>query len=63
MKALAHLLAWTFVASVILFVVANPQSGMVYQSPIAPLAIGMIGLGLCMQARQKMRAPSAEPRA
>jgi hypothetical protein len=59
MKAFAHLLAWGFVVTVLIYAVVNPQSGLVYHSPGAMLSVGMIGLGLCIQARQKMRAQSA----
>ena len=53
MKATLKLLAWTFVALVILFAAVNPESGVVYQNPIATAGVGMIGLGLCLEARKR----------
>lgn len=62
MKSLAQFTAWTFVAGIILFAALNPSNGVIFQSPGAAVGIGLIGLGMCMEARKKMAAQAqAQP--
>ena len=56
MKNTAQFVAWTFVAGIIVFAALNPTSGVIFQSPSAAVGLGLIGLGLCMEARKKMAA-------
>lgn len=56
MKSFAQFVAWAFVAGIILFAALNPTSGVIFQSPGAAVGIGLIGLGICMEARKKMAA-------
>jgi len=44
-------LAWAFVAAVVLYAVVNPNSGVIHQGPLAPIGVGLIGLGICLHAR------------
>jgi len=62
MKAFATLVAWTFVAGVALFAAVNPEGGVVYQNPVATAGIGLIGLGLFMEARKRHPQPVFERR-
>jgi len=54
MKNTAQFVAWTFVAGIIVFAALNPATGVIFQSPGAAVGLGLIGLGLCMEARKKM---------
>lgn len=56
MRSIFGYLAWAFVAGTILFTVAHPAAGVIYSSPGVAISLGMIGLGLCMQARQNAMA-------
>lgn len=58
MKAMLTMTAWAFVLLVILFAAINPASGALYDNPLACLGVGLIGLGLMRQARQRA-APAA----
>lgn len=60
MKSFAQFAAWTFVSGIILFAALNPNSGVMFQNPGTALGLGLIGLGLCMEARKKMAA-QAQP--
>lgn len=54
MKSALTLIAWAFVATVILFAAVNPNGGVAFQSPMAAIGLGMIGLGICMETRKKL---------
>ncbi len=60
MKSFAQFAAWAFVAGIILFAALNPTSGVIFQSPGAAIGIGLIGLGMCMEARKKQLAQQAQ---
>lgn len=47
MKAILSTLAATALIGVIVFAMVNPHGGVVYQSPLMALGLGLIGLGLC----------------
>ena len=54
MKPILIIVAWAFVSMVIVYAAVNPNGGVVYSSPVATLGIGLIGLGLCMEARKRL---------
>lgn len=56
MKSVLTLAAWLFVSVVIVYAAANPESGVIFQSPMAALGVGLIGLGLCKQTRDHLKA-------
>ncbi|MEX0652731.1 MAG: hypothetical protein WD534_10905 [Phycisphaeraceae bacterium] len=55
MKMTFHLTAWAFVALIVLYASVHPTHGVLYHNPLACLGVGLIGLGLCVQARQAVR--------
>ncbi len=59
MKFLLSLVAWTFVAGAIVFTAVNPNGGVAFQGGGATLGLGLIGLGLCLEARKKLLKPAA----
>ncbi len=52
MKKLAIFTAWTFVAGVVLYTALSPAAGVIHQNPMAALGLGLIGFGLCKDARK-----------
>ncbi len=60
MKPILIIMAWAFVSIVIVYAVANPNGGVVYNSPLAALGIGLIGLGLCKDARKRLATPAGK---
>jgi hypothetical protein len=53
MKGIIRFSAWAFVAAAVLYLALNPQTGVIYQSPMSALGLGMIGLGICMEMRKR----------
>ena len=51
MKTLLILLALITGITVVVYAVLQPDKGVIYQDPVMPLALGLIGVGLCKQAR------------
>ena len=41
-------------------VLVSPDGGLIYHNPVAPLAVGLIGLGLIKQARRASHGPAQE---
>lgn len=58
MKTKLHILAWGFATAVVVYAAVGPGMGVLYGNPLACLGVGLIGLGLCKQARCK---PAAAP--
>lgn len=56
MKSFAILTAWTLLVGVIIHSVFSPQNGVMFQSPLAALSLGIIGLGLCMESKKQLVA-------
>lgn len=56
MKSFLSLIAWLCIAAVIVYAAAQPGGGVVYQSPMGALGIGLIGMGLCKKLSQRRRA-------
>ena len=54
MKPILIIAAWAFVSLVIVYAAVNPNSGVIHMSPTAALGVGLIGLGLCMEARKRL---------
>jgi hypothetical protein len=61
MKSILTVAAWTLVTLIIIYVAVNPQSGIIYTSPSAALGVGLIGMGLCMEARKRLGRGSVQP--
>ena len=55
MKSIAIIIAWAIAAAVILYAAVNPHNGIVWQSPMSALGVGLIGLGLCKHAHDKQK--------
>jgi hypothetical protein len=53
MKTIVNLIVWTIVATVIVYAAVSPENGVIFKSPGAALAVGVIGLGLCLDAKQR----------
>ncbi len=47
MKAILTLLGWGICTAVILYAVANPQTGILFENPSSVIGVSLIGLGLC----------------
>jgi len=60
MKKYFPLVLWAVMAVGILFLAVNPQTGVIYRSPITTLALGLIGLGLCLDAGRRMAKTDAQ---
>lgn len=59
MKPILTITAWTFVALVIVYAAVNPDAGVIHTSPTTALGVGLIGLGLCLEARKRLRRAAA----
>ena len=55
MKLAIRTMAWALTAAVIAYAAAHPEHGVIHHSPLATLGVGLIGLGLCLEARQAAR--------
>ena len=53
MKQFTHITAWTLVTIIVTYAAVQPDTGVIYQSPLACLGLGLIGLGLCMESRKR----------
>lgn len=62
MRTLGILLAWSVPVGVILYAALSPDGGVVFHSPMTALGIGMIGLGMCLEARRRLLAASVPAR-
>ena len=51
MKAILTFSAKAFVASFVLFAALNPNAGVIHQNAMTCLGLGLVGLGLCLEAR------------
>ena len=61
MKNLLPLVLWAVMAVGILALALNPQTGVIYRSPVSTLALGLVGLGLCLDAGRRMAKTDAQP--
>jgi hypothetical protein len=59
MKAPLKTAAWAVIGGTILHLALNPDSGVIFRSPATALALGMIGLGLCLEARKHANPAAA----
>jgi len=53
MKTTLHILAWGFATTAVVYAAVGPGAGVLYGNPLACLGVGLIGLGLCMEAARK----------
>ena len=56
MKSILTLLGWAACSAVILYAVANPHNGIVYESPMSVVGVSLIGLGLIKMAHERRAA-------
>ncbi len=56
MKPFAKLALMVCTTLLVVYVAINPQWGIVYQSPTAALGVGLIGMGLMIEARKRRKA-------
>jgi hypothetical protein len=59
MKAILTLLGWGICTAVILYAVANPQTGILFENPSSVIGVSLIGLGLCKMAHERRAAENA----
>jgi hypothetical protein len=57
--AFVQLLLWCALAGVVIFGAVNPTWGLLWDNPGMCAAAALLGLGLCMDARQRASAPQA----
>lgn len=60
MKKYYPLVLWAIMAVGILFLAANPRTGVIYHSPVTTMALGLIGLGMCLDAGRRMAKADAQ---
>lgn len=53
MKTLLNNTAWGILITALLYMVVMPDYGILYQNTYSPLALGLIGFGLCLHARKR----------
>ena len=56
MKAIVTLTAWATVAATVLYLALGAENGLLDQGPWAIFGLGLIGLGLCRKAHQRITA-------
>jgi hypothetical protein len=59
MKTMAKLTAWAFVGTVILYASLNPDGGVLFQGPMAALGLGLVGLGILLETKQRRARAAA----
>jgi len=53
MRTVLSATAWTFVAAVVVYLAAGPGIGVAFKGPFGALGVGLIGLGLCLNASRR----------
>jgi hypothetical protein len=61
MKTYLSVLMWSISAGALVYAVASPGSGVAFRSPLAAICLGMIGLGVCLEARKQRFAAARAP--
>lgn len=56
MKTIVTLTVWVTVAVTVLYLVLRAENGLLDQGPWTILGLGLIGLGLCREAHQRITA-------
>ena len=54
-KSLLHQIIWVVPMLAILYAVLNPQQGILWQSPMTVLGVGLIGLGMLKHGLDKQK--------
>jgi len=62
MRKTLTFIAWAFVAAAIIYCAVGTDRGVMLQSPGAAIGLGLIGLGLCVSARQRRRPQTSSVR-
>ena len=63
MKASLQFIAWATVMATILVAAASPARGVIFHGPLAVLGLGLIGAGLCIDARKRLASRQPAPEA
>ncbi len=56
MKNVALLLPWLGIWAGVLYLAIHPESGLMYHNPMTAIGLGLIGLGMMMEARKRQTA-------
>lgn len=59
MQLLKQPLTWFVISALMFVMVALPQNALLFASPGITLSFGLIGLGMCMEMRQRLTAQPA----
>lgn len=59
MKTAAKLTAMAFVGGAVLFAALNPDGGVLFHSPLSAVGLGLIGLGLVVEMKQRQARAAA----
>ncbi|MCC7146597.1 MAG: hypothetical protein IT443_09140 [Phycisphaeraceae bacterium] len=62
MSTVTILIAWTLAAGVIVTLAVQPEGGVLYQGPLTVIGLGLIGAGLCIEARKRLIKQDAAAR-
>lgn len=58
MKTFALALPCIGVLLGVLYLAINPEQGAIYENPMTALGLGLIGLGMVMEARKQVKKPA-----
>ena len=56
MTSIVNLALWAIVIAVVLYAALHPQAGVIVDNPLGAVGLGLIGLGLCVDARRRRAA-------
>ena len=56
MRAVGIVLAWSVSAGATVYACLSSQGGLMWHNPLVVLGLGLIGLGICLQVRNRRLA-------
>jgi hypothetical protein len=59
-KVTVHIVAWAALLVAVVYFTVGARHALLFENPLAMVGIGLIGLGLCMDARRG-RLPTQNP--